>query len=266
VFTIPLFDDAPMRRPAILIWAIIIACAAVFLWQMSLPPRAQRDAIFGLGVIPAVLFGEVALPHRLQMVPGWASILTSMFLHGGWLHVIGNMLYLWIFGGSVEDAMSRPRFLVFYLVCGIAAALGQSFGAPHSTVPMIGASGAIAGVLGAHLLLHPRSNVRVLVVFFVIVRFVNLPAIFVLGLWFVVQLTSGAELPTDRGGVAYLAHVSGFIAGMVLIPFFKDRDVRLFGGPYSARFAMTRSPAMRGYGGSVPSVGGNRRSRRGPWG
>ncbi|MBV9523142.1 MAG: rhomboid family intramembrane serine protease [Alphaproteobacteria bacterium] len=255
-----------MRRPALLIWTIIIACALVFLWQIGLPPRAQRDAIYQLGVIPAVLFGEIELPRRLQTVPGWASILTSMFLHGGWLHIIGNMLYLWIFGSSVEDAMSRPRFLVFYLLCGTAAALGQSLGAPHSTVPMIGASGAIAGVLGAHLLLHPRANVRVLVVFFVIIRFVNLPAVLVLGLWFVLQLTSGASVPTDAGGVAFMAHVSGFIAGMLLIPFFKDREVPFFGGPYSASFAVARSALPRGTAGSVPSAGGYRRSGRGPWG
>src|SRR6185312_6513480 len=124
--------------------AIIIACAVVFLWQISLPPRLQRAIIYGLGVVPAVLFGEARLPPSLYIVPGWASVFTSMFLHGGWLHIIGNMLYLWIFGNNVEDSMSRPRFAVFYLLCGAAAALAQSLASPGSTVPMIGASGAIA--------------------------------------------------------------------------------------------------------------------------
>src|SRR5205814_7912010 len=122
--------------------------------------------VIGLGFVPAVFFGHAALPPALYRVPAWASIFTSMFLHGSWLHIAGNMLYLWIFGNNVEDAMSRPRFVVFYLLCGIAAALAQGLAAPDSTVPMVGASGAIAGVLGAYVLLHPRANVRVLLVLF----------------------------------------------------------------------------------------------------
>ena len=264
MFTIPLFDDAPMRRPALLVWAIIIACAVVFLWQISLPPRLQRAIIYGLGVVPAVLLGEARLPPSLYIVPGWASVFTSMFLHGGWLHIIGNMLYLWIFGNNVEDSMSRPRFAVFYLLCGAAAALAQSGSAPDSTVPMIGASGAIAGVLGGYILLHPRANVRVLFVIIVFIRFINLPAIVVLGIWFALQLWSGATMPTAEGGVAFMAHVAGFVTGMVLIPFFKDREVPLFGGPYSRSFAVMRPGAMR-RGGSVPDAGSDHRRRRGPW-
>ncbi len=266
VFTIPLFDDAPTRRGPLLVWAIIIACGVVFLWQVGLPPRARADVVYSLGVIPAVLFGEVELPHRLQLVPGWASIFTSMFLHGGWLHIAGNMLYLWIFGNNVEDAMSRPRFLVFYLLCGTAAALAQSAAAPRSTVPMIGASGAIAGVLGAYILLHPRANVRVLFVLFVFVRFINLPAVVVLGVWFAAQLASGAMTPTAQGGVAFMAHIAGFMTGIVLIPFFKDRDVPLFGGPYSRSFAVLRPREVKRPRGSVPDSGSYGGRRHGPWG
>jgi membrane associated rhomboid family serine protease len=257
---IPLFDDSPTRRPALVVWLIIIACALVFLWQQSLPPAAQNRIVFSLGVIPAVLFGEATLPPRLHLVPGWASIFTSLFLHGGWLHLIGNMLYLWIFGDNVEDAMGRPRFIVFYLVCGAAAALGQSLVAPGSHVPMVGASGAIAGVLGAYMMLFPRANVTVLFIFIIFIRFVQLPAVLVLGLWFLFQLWSGAMTPTQEGGVAFFAHIAGFLTGMVLIPFFKDPGQRLFAAPASRSFSMARPRDFRR--GSVPDAGG----RRGPWG
>jgi membrane associated rhomboid family serine protease len=265
VFTLPLFDDAPLRRQAVMVWLIIAGCILVFLWQLALPPRSERAIVLGLGFVPAVFFGQAELSPALHRVPAWATIFTSMFLHGGWLHVAGNMLYLWIFGNNVEDAMSRPRFVVFYLLCGAATALAQGLAAPDATVPMIGASGAIAGVLGAYFLLHPRANVRVLLVFFIIVRFINVPAVVVLGLWFLVQFFSLAAAPAAEGGVAFWAHAGGFLAGIVLIPLFKDRDVPLFGGPYSAAFVLVRPRDMR-RGGSVPEAGDlSWRRRRGPW-
>ena len=265
MFTLPLFDDAPMRRQSVIVWLIIAACTAIFLWQVGLPPAAERRIVLGLGFVPAVLFGEAQLSPGLRLVPAWATILTSMFLHGGWLHVGGNMLYLWIFGNNVEDAMSRSRFVVFYLVCGIAAALAQGLAAPASAAPMIGASGAIAGVLGAYFLLHPRANVRVLLVLFIFVRFINMPAVVVLGLWFLVQFVSIAAAPAADGGVAVWAHAGGFLAGIALIPFFKDRDVPLFGGPYSAAFALVR-PRDIARSTSVPDAGDlSWRRRRGPW-
>jgi membrane associated rhomboid family serine protease len=264
VFAIPLSDDAPMRRGAVIVWLIIAACGMVFLWQISLPPAAERDIVLSLGFVPAVLFGKAELAPRLVLVPAWASIVTSMFLHGGWLHLLGNMLYLWIFGNNVEDAMRRPRFVVFYLICGIAAALAQGFAAPASTAPMIGASGAIAGVLGAYFLLHPKANVRVLLCIVIFVRFINLPAVVVLGLWFLVQFVSIAMAPAADGGVAFWAHAAGFLTGMVLIPLFKDRDVPLFGGPYSTVFAVSRPRDLR-RAGSVPDAGSVPWRRRGPW-
>src|SRR3954447_20387362 len=266
MFTLPLFDDAPLRRPAVIVWLIIAGCVVVFLWQLALPPAAERAMVLGLGFVPAVFFGQAELSPALQRIPAWASIFTSMFLHGGWLHIAGNMLYLWIFGNNVEDSMSRPRFVVFYLLCGTAAALAQGLAAPEATVPMIGASGAIAGVLGAYFLLHPRANVRVLLVFFVIVRFINMPAVVVLGLWFLVQSFSIAAAPAEGDDVAFWAHAGGFIAGIVLVPFFKDREVPLFGGPYSAAFALVRPRDMR-RGGSVPEAGdfAGRGRGRGPW-
>lgn len=270
MFTIPLYDDNPTLRTPVLTWAIIAACVAVYLWQVSLPPRAGEAIVYSLGVIPAVLFGKAELPPQLHMVPGWASIFTSMFLHGGWMHLIGNMLYLWIFGNNVEDAMGHGRFLVFYLLCGLAAALTQSFMSPGSTVPMIGASGAIAGVLGAYLLLHPRANVRVLLVIFFYIRLLNVPAVIVLGLWFALQLLSGWNSSAEEGGVAFWAHIGGFVAGVMLIPLFKDSDIPLFGASRSQPFQVL--PAARISRGSVPPSPRSDAPRdederpRGPWG
>ena len=190
----PISDDNPVRRPPVVTWALIAACVAAFLWQLSLGPAGEW-AIFALGVIPASLFGYGQLPPELAVVPPWATVFTSMFLHGGWLHLGGNMLYLWIFGNNVEDSMTRPRYLLFYLLSGVAAALAQSLASPQSEVPMVGASGAIAGVLGSYLIMHPRANVRVAIVFVVFVRIINMPAMLVLGVWFLLQIVSGAAVP-----------------------------------------------------------------------
>lgn len=265
MFTLPLFDDNPTIRTPVLTWLFITASVLVFLWQWSLPPRAGEAAIYALGVIPAVLFGYRELPPELSLVPGWLSVVTSMFLHGGWMHLFGNMLYLWIFGNNVEDAMGHGRFVVFYLLCGVAAALTQSLAAPLSTVPMVGASGAIAGVLGGYIMLHPKANVRVLLVILLYVRMLNVPAMIVLGIWFAMQFFAGWTAGGgEGGGVAYLAHVGGFIAGVVLIPFFKDSDVPLFGAARSKPFEVM--PARRIHRGSVPHVPLERdRDDRSPW-
>ena len=251
----PLYDDNPVRRPPIVVWALIAACGLVFLWQVSLGEQEGQYAIYALGMTPAVLFGHAELPPELQMVPAWATPFTSMFLHGGWLHFGGNMLYLWIFGNNVEDSMSRPRFLVFYLLCGVAAALAQGLVNTSSEIPMVGASGAIAGVLGAYLLLHPRANVRVLVLIVFYIRMVNLPAGLVLGAWIVLQIVSGAATPTDQGGVAFWAHVGGFVAGMALVPLFKRREVPLLGTARSRPWEVgpprrrSQLPESGGFGG-----------------
>jgi membrane associated rhomboid family serine protease len=151
-----------------------------------------------------------------------------MFLHGGWMHIIGNMLYLWIFGNNVEDAMGHRRFIVFYLLCGIAAALAQALPNPSSEVPMIGASGAISGVLGAYLLLYPHARVLVVIPIFFYPYTVRIPAGWVLGFWFLMQVASSLSAPEQQGGVAWSAHIGGFVAGMALIPLFKYKQVRLF--------------------------------------
>ena len=223
---IPLQDDNPTHITPVVSYAIIAACVLVFLWQISLGAN-QQAAVYSLGLIPAVLLQGASLPPELTIVPPLATVFTSMFLHGGWLHLIGNMLYLWIFADNIEDAMGHGRFVVFYLLCGIAAALAQALPAPGSGIPMIGASGAISGVLGAYLLLHPRAHVMVLIPLGFFSQVTRLPALLVLALWFGLQLIS--ELGASEGaGVAFRAHIGGFVAGMALIPFFKYRRVKLF--------------------------------------
>ena len=224
---IPLRDDNPSSIVPVVSWVLIGTCVLAFLWQISLDSRDGQIAVFALGVIPAILFEGARLPPEVVMVPPAATVFTSMFLHGGWMHLIGNMLYLWIFGDNVEDSMGHGRFVVFYLLCGVAAVLAQSLPDTRSQVPMIGASGAISGVLGAYLLLYPHARVLVLIPLGFFTQIVRLPAGLVLGLWFALQLFNSLATPPGGGGVAFGAHIGGFVAGLALIPFFKRRDVRL---------------------------------------
>jgi membrane associated rhomboid family serine protease len=188
-------------------------------------------------------------------------------LHGGWLHIGGNMLYLWIFGKGVESALGPARYVVLYLICGVIAALTQAFVDPTSEVPMIGASGAIAGVLGSYLILYPRSNVVVFIWIIIIVRLVTVPAVILLGLWFLLQLVSAASASTGEPGVAVWAHVGGFIAGMALVMVLRQRHVPVFQAPrtWSFQVAHPRDARARFGRGSVPSAGRRPVSRRGPW-
>jgi membrane associated rhomboid family serine protease len=230
---IPIRDDNPTTITPVVTIAIIGLCSIVFLWQVTLPTDEATRAVYSYGVIPAVLFGREALPPELARVPAALSVLTAMFLHGGWMHLIGNMLYLWIFGNNIEDSMGHVRFVIFYVLCGAAAALAQSALDPGSIVPMIGASGAIAGVLGAYLVLFPRAHVIVVIPLGFFIQPMRLPAIFVLGFWFVLQFIEGglAAGTKEGGGVAYWAHIGGFIAGIVLIFLFHRRPPTRFGGP-----------------------------------
>ncbi len=224
---IPLRDDNPSSIVPIVTISFVVACVLVFLWQVSLGPTRGQHAIFALGVIPAVLLGHGELPPELAIVPPYMTALTSMFMHGGWMHLIGNMLYLWIFGDNVEDSMGHARFVIFYVLCGIAAVLAQALPEPSSTVPMVGASGAISGVLGAYLLLYPHARVLVAIPFGFFLHTVRIPAGIVLVLWFGLQLFSQLLTPAGQGGVAFRAHIGGFIAGMLLIPFFKRKRFAL---------------------------------------
>ena len=228
MFFFPLYDDNPTRRRPLVTMAIIALCVMVFLWQASLAPRAEALAVFAYGLVPALLFGHAELPPQVAVVPAWATVVTSMFLHGGVLHLGGNMLYLWIFGNNVEDSMGRGRFVLFYLLCGAAAALAQALANTASEIPMIGASGAISGVLGAYALRFPRAHVHVLIpIFFWIYLIFKIPAVIVLGIWFFMQVFSGVTTSPAGGGVAWFAHVGGFLAGLLLISAFESNRYKV---------------------------------------
>lgn len=229
---IPLYDDNPTRRAPVFTVGLIGLCILVFIYQISLDERSATVWIYQMGAIPAVVTGELKLhPDLAGPVPALATLFTSMFLHGGFFHLAGNMLYLWIFGNNIEDALGHGRFLVFYLATGVVAALAHIGQAPGSEVPMIGASGAISGVLGAYLLLYPKAQVGVLVPIGFILTVVRLPAVVVLALWFAFQFLSNAfgGGSGEGGGVAWMAHIGGFLAGMVLLFLFKPSRVPLFG-------------------------------------
>jgi membrane associated rhomboid family serine protease len=214
---IPYRDENPMRIVPLVTYSVLLACLIVFVWQSTLPVVAQQRAILSLGLIPAVLFGHAALPPMLDVVPPTATIFTSMFLHGGIMHLAGNMLFLWIFSDNVEEALGHVRFALFYALCGVAAALAQALPDVSSQIPMIGASGAVSGVLGAYLLLYPHARVVLMAPVGFSLRPVKLPAIVVLGFWFLLQLVSSLLVGGEGGGVAFRAHLGGFVAGMFLV-------------------------------------------------
>ena len=232
---IPLYDDNPTERTPFITVAFIVACTLVFIYQASLPPQPGEKFIFQYGAIPALLFGEVELPATMSVsVPAYATLVTSMFLHGGWMHLIGNMLYLWIFGNNVEDVMGHARFIVFYVTCGVLAAFSHAITDPSSTVPMVGASGAISGVLGAYILLFPHAHV---LVFIPGIGLTSVAAGIVLGMWFIMQVLSGGmSVGGASGGVAFFAHIGGFIAGMALIGLFKRPEVQFFSPRRASRW------------------------------
>ena len=228
---LPLHDDNPTRTRPVVTIALIVACILVFIWELSGGSEGAQRIIYSLGAIPAVLLGHRALPPDLAVMPPIFSVVTSMFLHGGLWHLLGNMLYLWIFGNNVEDAMGHGRFILFYLICGLAAVLAQAVPHPESTVPMVGASGAISGVLGAYMLLYPHARVLLgLPLGFFIVQLGRFRAVWVLAAWFGMQLVMNLLASSDeaQGGVAFRAHIGGFVAGMTLIPFMKHRNVKLW--------------------------------------
>jgi membrane associated rhomboid family serine protease len=203
---IPLRDVIPSRTTPYVTIALIAVNALVYLYEMTLGDASLEEFIIYFGLVPAAF--------------SWVAVLTSMFLHGGLLHVGGNMLFLWIFGDNVEDRMGHGRFVVFYLLCGAAAALAQTAMSPDSVVPMVGASGAVAGVMGAYFVLYPHSRIVTLIPLFVFFHVMEVPALVFLGLWFVLQFVSGvgsiaaATGGEPAGGIAFWAHVAGFVAGV----------------------------------------------------
>jgi membrane associated rhomboid family serine protease len=227
----PLRDDNPTTITPIVTWMLIAVNAVIFLYQLSLGPKGMQF-VYQYGAIPAVVTGSARLPEHFAAIPPFLSIFTSMFLHGGWMHLIGNMWYLWIFGNNIEEAMGGLRYLLFYIVCGFAASLSHILLNAGSTIPSIGASGAIAGVLGAYLLLYPRARVLTLVVLIFFIRLLYIPAGFILGFWFLLQLVNGSVAGSQSmGGVAVWAHIGGFIAGLFLVGLFKKKNVHFFNPP-----------------------------------
>src|ERR1700691_240356 len=200
---IPLRSSERVYSTAKVTAGLIAMNAAIFLYQVSLPPRALNECVNQWGIVP----------DRLNL----ASLVTSMFLHGGWLHILGNMLFLWVFGRNIEDLIGGTRFLILYLSCGIVAAIVQIISNPFSHLPTIGASGAIAGIMGAFLIRFPRSRIRTLF-WFIFLTTLEIPAAFLLLYWFAIQFLNGfsslAEADYTGGGVAWFAHVGGFVAGM----------------------------------------------------
>jgi len=215
---IPLHDDVPGRRFPIVTVALLAANVAAFVFELTLPRYGiTLNGLFHrAGLIPFEVVHRMDVPPR-DVVPWWLTPVTSMFLHGGWFHIIFNMLFLWIFANNVEDEMGHTRFLLFYLLCGLAAAATQIAVSHDSTVPTIGASGAIAGVLGAYIVLYPRARVLSLVPIFLFISLIYVPAWVLLAFWFVSQLLVGIASLGATTGVAYFAHIGGFVAGLLLV-------------------------------------------------
>lgn len=223
---IPLKDINPSRSTPWVTYLILAANLAMFVYQVNLRAgggeRVYGEFIFGMGLIPEHLL-HPTLWASLPLAPP-LTLLTSMFVHASLFHLVGNMLYLWVFADNVEDAMGPARFALFYLLCGLAAAGAQVAMAPDSQIPMVGASGAIAGVLGAYLILYPAAQVLTLVFLLIFVRIMYLPAVLLLGFWFLIQLMSAAG--PSGAGIAWYAHIGGFLAGVLLIRFFAVRVKR----------------------------------------
>ena len=217
---IPLKDDNPISCKPVVTYFIISLCVLVFLVQLGSQSYKTGQLFYSYGLIPSVLMGNNQLPMDLYAVPAFVTIFSSMFMHGGFMHIIGNMLYMWIFADNIEDDLGASKFIIFYLLSGVGAAMTQVLIDTHSQVPMVGASGAIGGVLGAYLINHPKAKVLVLIPFGFFSQLIKIRALYVLGFWFILQfISSGA-------GVAYAAHIGGFVTGMILILFFNKKIKR----------------------------------------
>jgi membrane associated rhomboid family serine protease len=233
----PIRDDNPHFTTPYVTYGLIAANVVSWALLQGLGSEPALSAsVCNLGLIPADVLGNAPAGASVPLGPGtscvlqggggWHTVITSMFMHGGWMHLIGNMWFLWIFGNNVEDAMGHLRFVVFYLLCGVAAAALQTAVDPASTIPMVGASGAIGGVMGAYVLMYPRVHVHLFVILGFYVNTIAVPAYFMLGYWFLLQFVSGTvALGAEGGGVAFWAHVGGFAAGAALSFVFRDREM-----------------------------------------
>ncbi|HEX7343775.1 MAG TPA: rhomboid family intramembrane serine protease [bacterium] len=217
---IPIRDENPARTFPLVTMCLIAVNVAVFIYQLTLPAADLHRFITGFGLIPAEILGRAPRIHAA--IPQALTLITAQFLHGGIFHLLGNMLYLWIFGNNIEDLLGRFRFVIFYLLCGTLAAVAHIILNPMSMLPMVGASGAIAGVLGAYLVSFPRARITILIFVFFFVTTTQVPALVVLGLWFIMQLFYVlGDLGGGGANIAYMAHIGGFLAGLWLVRKFR---------------------------------------------
>lgn len=237
---LPLYDDNPTEIFPLFTMALIAGCVAVWVWIQGagFSDAQLTQSVCAYGAIPAELTGsDPSVPDRVREMSGgslpcslggmtWSALVSSMFLHGSWAHLIGNMWFLWIFGNNVEDSMGHLRFVAFYVLAGLAAAGAHVLAEPSSAVPVVGASGAISAIMGAYLVLYPRARVKTLVFVIFLITVVSLPAWIYLGYWFLLQVASSAAQPAGAsGGIAFWAHIGGFVAGVVLVWVFRRSDL-----------------------------------------
>ena len=231
---IPLKDDNPTSSRPIVTYFLIGLCVVVFLMQLGSQSYKTGQLFYSYGLIPSVLIGHDQLSMDLYAVPAYMTIFSHMFMHGGWMHLIMNMLFMWVFADNIEDNLGSRNFIIFYILCGIGAAMTHVLMDTHSQIPMIGASGAISGVLGAYIINYPKARILVLIPFFFIF-IIKIRALYVLGYWFVLQFINSYTMSSQEGGVAYAAHIGGFVCGMVLILFFNKkvrRKTKIIKGPW----------------------------------
>ena len=217
----PLTDDNPTKSKPIVTIGLIFLCIFIFLYQFSLTHAENIFIINSYGMKPQNLFLDTNISN-------YFTIVSSMFLHGGFMHLIGNMLFLWIYGNNIEDAMGHIKFLFFYLFCGLAAAFLQALVTPNSNIPMIGASGAVSGVLSAYLLLYPKARVSTLIFIFFFITVIRIPAGILILIWFATQLLNASLTDPNSPGVAWFAHIGGFLMGILLLPFLKKKNIKYF--------------------------------------
>ena len=219
MFFFPISDVNATKNKPFISWIILISCILIFIYQKNLGYHFEQSTILSFGMIPAVLFNIKQLPNDLTIIPSSMTLISSMFLHGGWMHLIGNMTYLYIFGDNIEDKLGKFKFLIFYISCGIFAGLCQALIDVNSEIPMIGASGAISGILGAYLILFPKKEIKVFFWFFIFIKIFRIPAMYVIGCWIFIQFFSLNN--SEESNIAYLAHIGGFISGIILIFMFR---------------------------------------------
>jgi membrane associated rhomboid family serine protease len=231
---IPIGDDRPKRHVPVITALLLVSITLIFLWQNRLAIDDASRVIYAFAITPSQLLGNREPPRALEAIPPWLTLISYGFLHAGWAHMIGNALFLWVFAVSIEDAIGSVRFTLLYLAAGMVSGLVQAWAIQHASVQLIGASGAISGVLGAYAVLFPRSKLYVLLPVFIGIRRFRWPAWIFLGAWFALQVGIAVLFSSTAGGIAFLAHISGFLAGAALVTLLRPKGLALFGGRRTA--------------------------------